>query len=206
MLPFELFFLSILHKYINIRTFCRLVSDFKVEQWTNEVNRLGVWHVECLYDCSSLKKAHRTGTGGGPPSQDMTPVLKSQAWYVLWNLDSSSLNTCMYMAGGRHSCSCRMHFCRWGDCVTGLQKACGMSILWKYPAYLVHKGYEVSDVVLIENMCNRTQMLLLSSLVTLWVLAKVNLHYAQILLCYWPFFCRLHKLSEYFKQSTWRDR
>ncbi len=45
-----------------------------------------------------------------------------------------------------------------------------MSIFWKYPAYLVHNGYEVSDLVLKENnMCNRTQTLhsLISSLVAL---------------------------------------
>ncbi|KAK0143164.1 hypothetical protein N1851_018715 [Merluccius polli] len=66
MLPLNLFYLSILHKEqtclaingpgnklkLNIRTFCRLVSDFKVDN----------------------SEQIRSGTGGGPPSQDLTPA------------------------------------------------------------------------------------------------------------------------------------
>ena len=57
----------------------------------------------------------------------------------------------MFMATGGTSAAAE---CTSADeeTVTGLQRACGMSILGKYPAYVVHKGYEVSDVVLIVNI------------------------------------------------------
>ncbi len=87
------------------------------------------------------------------------------------NLNRSSLNACMYMAGGGTSAA--------AECTSADEETISLdSRRLEVPCqffgniliYLVHNGYEVSDLVLIENnMCNRTQTLhsLMSSLATL---------------------------------------
>ena len=120
-----------------------------------------------------------------PPEDDPVSTFsffKSQAWHVFSHLNSTSLDACMYVWQGEGT-SAAAGYTSVDEETVSLDSRRLEVFSWKYLAYLVHKGYEVSDVTntkYVEQDPDAAQSpkrgIIVSSL-------EVTLHYAQIVRC-----------------------